>query len=102
MRSTVRTTSSFLLKLVGYAVAIGGVAFGAAALMASAGELQVLFAVIAMAGLVIALAGGAFIAVGALLGRGQKKASAPSLSPEQQQLRDSQEFLDARSEQKRG
>lgn len=100
--TAIRSGSSFLLKLVGYAVAIGGIAFGAAALMANAGELQVLFGVIAMGGLVLALVGGALIAIGALLGRGKGQAAAPSLSPEQQQLRDSQDFLAARSEKERG
>ena len=101
-RTMIRSGSSVLLKLVGFAAAIGGIAFGAAALMASAGELQILFGVIALGGLVIALMGGALIAIGALLGRGRGKATVPSLSPEQQQLRDSQDFLAARSRQERG
>lgn len=102
MSAAVRSTFSFLLKLVGYAVAIGGLALGAAALMVDAAELQVLFGVIAMGGLVIAMAGGLLLALGALLGRGKTKAAKPSMSPEQQQLRDSQDYLAAQSKDEQG
>ncbi|HSV29082.1 MAG TPA: hypothetical protein VLL76_05970 [Candidatus Omnitrophota bacterium] len=91
--SKIRSGSSFLLKLVGYGAALGGLGLGAAALMVDAGELQVLFGVIALGGLLIAVAGGVLAALGALPGLGRKRAAAPTLSPEQQQLRDSQEFL---------
>lgn len=99
MSATIRSTSSVLLKLVGYAVAIGGLALGAAALMVDGAELQVLFGVIAMGGLFIAMAGGVLLALGSLLGRGEKTTPKPALSPEQQQLRDSKDFLAARSKE---
>jgi hypothetical protein len=101
MSATVRSASSILLKLVGYAAAVGGLALGAAALMADAGELQVYVGVIALGGFLIALVGGAVIAIGALLARGLPKSAGPSLSPEEQQLRDSQAFLARRSKEER-
>jgi hypothetical protein len=98
VENRVRSGSSLLLKLVGFGVVLGGLALGAAALMVEAdASIQVLMGVIALGGLLVALVGGAFMALGALLGRGKSAGARPSPSPEQQQLRDSREFLATRS-----
>lgn len=81
-----------MLRLVGFAALLFGLGLAGAMLMADAGELQVLFGLFALGGLLIVGVGGALMALGALLGRGKTKASGPRLTPEQQQLRDSREF----------
>ena len=101
MSATVRSALSILLKLVGYPAAVSGLALGVGALVVNAGELQVYVGVIAFGGFLIALVGGAVIAAGALLARRLPKPAGPSLSPEEQQLRDSQAFLARRSEEDR-
>ncbi|OAN48125.1 hypothetical protein A6A04_05050 [Paramagnetospirillum marisnigri] len=86
------------MRLVGLAIVLGGLALGGAALMVDAdASIQALMGIIALGGLVIALGGGAVMAVGAFLGRGKPPPTPPALSPEQQQLRDSREFLEASS-----
>lgn len=98
MGAKIRSGSSFLLKLVGVATVLGGLALGSAALLVEAdASIQVLMGVIALGGLLIALVGGAFLAIGALVGGGKVTAPQSTLTPEQQQLRDSQEFLAAQN-----
>ncbi len=103
MSASIRSGSSCLLKLVGLAIILAGVSLGGAALMADAdASIQVLMGVMALGGLLIALGGGVFLAVGAVVGRRRKAAAPATLSPEQQQLRDSQEFQATRSDAERG
>lgn len=84
---------SCVMKLLGLLVGLGGGLYALAAVTATAdSSVQVLMLVIAGGSVVIALLGGAIYGLGRLLGGG--KAPAPSaLSPEQQQLRDSQDYL---------
>lgn len=93
-----RSGSSFLLRLVGWAAGLGGLGLGAAALMSESGELSVLFGVIALGGILIALAGGVLVVLGALLGRGKAKDDGAAISPEQRQLQDSKDFLASQSD----
>lgn len=95
MSATIRSRSSCLAKLVGLAVILAGLSLGGAALLVDAdASIQTLMGVIALGGLLIALVGGVFMAIGALLGgRTGKPAATSPLSPEQRQLRDSQDFL---------
>ena len=81
-----------ILRLAGIAAVLFGLGLAGAALTTNAGELQVLFGLFALAGLLIMLVGGALIAVGAMLGRGKAKTSGPTLTPEQQQILDSRAF----------
>ncbi|RAU20438.1 hypothetical protein CU669_18480 [Paramagnetospirillum kuznetsovii] len=81
-----------LIRLVGIAVVVFGLGLAGAALLSDAAELQVLFGIFAMAGLLIVLVGGALIALSALWGRGKAKGGGPRLTPEQQQILDSREF----------
>lgn len=90
------------MRLVGLAAVLFGLGLAGAMLMTDAGELQVLFGLFALGGLLIALAGGLLMAIGALLGRGKTKAAGPSLTPEQQQILDAQEFQASRREEKAG
>lgn len=89
-----------MLRLVGAAAILFGLGVAGAMVMTDSGELQALFGVFALGGLVIALIGGALIAIGALLRRGKAKARGPQLTPEQQQLLDAQEFLAARRDER--
>lgn len=88
-----------MLRLVGYATILFGLGIAGAMLVINSGELQVLFGVFALVGLVVVLIGGALLAIGALVGRGKAKASGPMLTPEQQQLLDAQEFQATRRDQ---
>lgn len=88
-----------MLRLVGYAAILFGLGMAGTMLMINSGELQVLFGVFALVGLVVVLMGGALLAIGALVGRGKAKPSGPGLTPEQQQLLDAQEFLATRRDQ---
>ncbi|MBI3444050.1 MAG: hypothetical protein HY055_01460 [Magnetospirillum sp.] len=82
-----------MINLVGIALVLCGLGLSGAALISDAGELQALMGIFATAGLLIALVGGALMALGALFGRGgQAKAGCSGLSPEQQQLLDAREF----------
>lgn len=104
MASTVRTGSSVLLKVVGLAAILGGVALLGATLIGGSGGggggLATFLVLIAGAGLLIVAVGGALLAVGLLLGRTVKRPPAETPScPEEQQLRDSLEFLASRREQ---
>lgn len=85
-----------LLRLVGIAVLLFGLGLAGTMLLTDAGELQVLFGLFALGGLLVALAGGALMVLGALLGRKKTTNAAPALTPEQQQIVDAQEFLASR------
>lgn len=89
-----------MVRLLGIAVVLFGLGLAGAALMTSAGELHVLFGIIATGGVLIALVGGGIFLLGALLGRNKVKAKAdgPRLTPEQQQLLDAREFQASRRE----
>lgn len=103
MGNGIRAGSSVLLKLVGFGVVLGGLGLGAAALMVDAdASIQALMGLFALGGLLVALIGGAVMALGALLGRGKAARPSAQLSPEQQQLRDSREFMAARPEDGKG
>lgn len=91
-----------MLRVVGYAAILFGLGLAGTMLMSESGELQVLFGLFALVGLLVVLAGGALLAIGTLLGRRKAKASGPRLTPEQQQLRDAQEFQASRREERDG
>lgn len=91
-----------LVRLVGAAAFLFGLGLAGAALMTDSGELQALFAIFAMAGGMIALAGGGILALTSLFGRGAAGADDQKLSPEQQQLLDSREFQSARQRSQGG
>lgn len=85
-----------MLRVIGIAAIVFGLGLAGATLLVESGELQVLFGLFALGGLLVALAGGVLMAIGALLGRGKAKAPGARLTPEQQQFRDSQEFQASR------
>lgn len=93
---SIRSGSSFLLRLVGLAVMLFGLGLAGAMLMVESGELQVLFGLFALGGLVIVLVGGALMVLGALLRRKGATRPAPVLTPEEQQRLDAEEFLASR------
>jgi hypothetical protein len=85
-----------IVRLIGIAAVLFGLGLAGAALMSGAGELQALFGVFAMAGLLIALVGGGLFLIGALFGGNKEKAGGSMLTPQQQQLEDAREFLASR------
>ncbi len=95
---SIRSGSSFLLRLVGFATVLFGLGFAGATLMVESGELQVLFGLFALGGLLVALAGGLLMAIGALLGRKRAAGSVPALTPVEQQRLDAEEFLASRQD----
>ncbi|ARJ65066.1 hypothetical protein WV31_05015 [Magnetospirillum sp. ME-1] len=86
------------MRLLGVAAVLFGLGLAGAALMTDAGELQVLFGVFALGGVLIALVGGGLYLLGALFGGNKAKAGGQRLTPEQQQLLDAREFQAARRE----
>ncbi|MGE5514575.1 MAG: hypothetical protein ACM31D_02015 [Bacteroidota bacterium] len=91
---SVRRGMSCVMKLLGLLVGLGAALYALAAVTATAdSSVQVLMLVIAGGSIVIALVGGAIYGLGRLLGGGNTPAPS-ALSPEQQQLRDFQDYLD--------
>lgn len=84
---------SVLVRLIGFAAVLFGLGLAGGALLTESGELQVLFGVFALGGFLIALVGGIIMFIGALFRRNTAQKTGPQLTPEQQQRRDSQEFL---------